>query len=183
MAKLALVRYGSEGEGPKKPEGKAYTYVVNDNVRKGDRISPVVRHYSPNGRNTIFATTGVVQATAKNASTEKGKEMMADFEKAKETNENAQKTLTDVYTGKELNLGPQKDSSGKYIQEGRSSLPLSKRPEGEPYVAGKREQATRGGNIAAYTMTHGEGKTSAAAQKSVETFESYSQAFIPTGKR
>ena len=68
MAKLALVRYGSEGEGPTNDPKKSYTYVVNDNVRAGDRISPVVKHAKSG---TIFATTGKVQSTAKNASTEK----------------------------------------------------------------------------------------------------------------
>lgn len=178
MAKLALVRYGSKGQGPEKDEEKAYTYVVNDNVRAGDRISPVVKHYGEKG--TIFSTTGKVVSTTKNASTEKGKEMQAEFDKAKEQNPNAQKTLTEVYTGKELGLGAQRGQGGKFTTEGGKSFSTS----ANGYILGEREKATRGGNIAAYTMTHGESdKLSAAAQKSVETFKSYSEAFIPTGKR
>lgn len=168
MAKLALVRYGSEGEGPSNDPKKAYTYVVNDNVRAGDRISPVVKHAKSG---TIYATTGKVQSTAKNASTEKGKEMQKEL---------GGKEATEVYTGKELGLGAQRGEKGKFTTEGGQSY--STRANG--YILGEREKATRGGNIAAYTMTHGQSdKLSAAAQKSVETFESYSEAFIPTGKR
>ena len=167
MAKLALVRYGSEGEGPTNDPKKSYTYVVNDNVRAGDRISPVVKHAKSG---TIFATTGKVQSTAKNASTEKGKEMQKEL---------GDKQATEVFTGKELGLGAQRGQGGKFTTEGGQSFSTH-----AGYIIGEREKATRGGNIAAYTMTHGESdKLSSAAQKSVETFKSYSEAFIPTGKR
>lgn len=168
MAKLALVRYGSEGEGPENDPKKSYTYVVNDNVRKGDRISPVVKHYKSG---TIYATTGKVEATAKNASTEKGKEMQKEL---------GGKDATEVFTGKELGLGAQQGVGGKFTSEGGGSF--STRANG--YILGEREKATRGGNVAAYMMTHGTSdKLSEGAKKSIETFEGYSKAFIPTGKR
>lgn len=170
MAKLAFVRYGSEGQGPSGLNGqkKSYTYVVNNNVRKGDRISPVVKHYGKNG--TIYATTGKVMATAANASTEKGKEMMKEL---------GDKQATDVYSGKELGLGSQRGAGGKYTTEGGKSMSTA-----AGYIVGEREKATRGGNVSAYVMKHGDkDKLSAAAQKSIETFDSYASAFIPTNER
>ena len=165
MAKLAFVRYGSEGQGPANDEEKKYTYVVNDNVRKGDRISPVVKHAG--GKGTIFVTTGKVMATASNASTEKGKEM---------TEELGGREPTNVYSGKELGLAGQRGSGGKFTKEGEEVT-------GQGYTLGQREKAIRGGNIREYVMQHGEkDKLSANAKKAAETFESYSDAFLPTGQ-
>ena len=167
MAKLAFVRYGKDGQGPANDEEKKYTYVVNDNVRKGDRISPVVRHASEKGNNTIFVTTGKVMATASNASTEKGKEM---------TEELGGREPTNVYSGKELGLAGQRGSGGKFTKEGEEVTE-------QGYALGQREKAIRGGNIREYVMQHGgQDKLSANAKKAAETFESYSSAFLPTGK-
>lgn len=166
MAKLAYVGYGSEGQGTGRTNGKGYVYVVNNNVRKGDRISPVVKHYKTD---TIYATTGKILGTSANTSTEKGKEMQQEL---------GGKEATQVYTGKELGLGAQKGAGGKFTTEGGKSFSSS-----AGYILGEREKATRGGNVAAYQMTHGEGKISSNAAKSVETFESYSKAYLPTGKR
>ena len=177
MAKFAFVRYGSDGEGPKSKGGalKSYTYVVNDNVRKGDRISPVVKHAKSG---TIYATTGKVMATAANENTQNGKQMMEQVkEKEEETKQPI--TLTNVYSGKELGLASQQGEGGKFVSEGGGSF--STRNNG--YVLGQREKATRGGNVSEYIMQHGgTGKLSSAAKSSIETFESYSKAFLPTGK-
>lgn len=168
MAKLAFVRFGSEGQGPENNEKKQYTYVVNDNVRTGDRISPVVKHAGVKG--TIFVTTGKVMGTAKNASTEKGKEMKKEL---------GDKEPTNIYSGKELGLSAQRGAGGKFVTEGGGSYSTN----ANGYVLGEREKATRGGNIAEYVMQHGDkDKLSENAKKAMETFESYSSSYLPTGE-
>lgn len=168
MAKLAFVRFGSEGQGPENDEEKRYTYVVNDNVRTGDRISPVVKHAGKNG--TVFVTTGKIMATATNTEKGKGKEMAEQL---------GDKEATNVYSGKELGLGAQRGAGGKFSTEGGGSY--STKANG--YILGEREKATRGGNIKEYVMQHGQqDKLSENAKKAVETFESYSSAFLPTGQ-
>ena len=69
--KFAQVGYGSDGRAAGE-DGKGFTYVVNDNVRTGDTISPVVRHYKSG---TLFATTGKIVSTAKTLETRKGQEI------------------------------------------------------------------------------------------------------------
>lgn len=50
--KFVNVTYGTHGE------GKQYTYVVNDNVKKGDVLQPSVIHYQSQ---KVFGTTGIAQ--------------------------------------------------------------------------------------------------------------------------
>lgn len=58
MAKFARVGYGSQGQGVgKNPDG--YTYLVNDNVRVGDRIQVV----ATSSRGNKFGTTAVPLST------------------------------------------------------------------------------------------------------------------------
>lgn len=55
MAKFAQVGYGHDGRGGMEQGG--YTYVVNDNVRTGDMLVPLVKHA---GNGNVFVTTGKV---------------------------------------------------------------------------------------------------------------------------
>lgn len=180
MAKLALVGFGTGSKDSKNhgkndglgPHGTGYTYVVNDNVRTGDRLNPVVLHRN---KKTVFVTTGRVVATAKNTSTEKGQEMMErqDGEQMDESD------LTKIYTGKELGLSGERANNGKFVAEGRST-----HDEKGNYIVGRREAAARGGNIMEYEMNRGlkgDEQISEKAQGEVETFKSYSSAFLPTG--
>jgi hypothetical protein len=181
MAKLAIVGYGTSEDSPHNAKNKnhglgpsetGYTYVVNDNVRTGDKITPVVRHRS--GK-TVYATTAHVIGTAKNASTEKGQEMMLDSD----GNEMDESDLTSVYTGKELGLKGERGKSGKFVLEGRSTY-----DKDGNYEIGRREAATRGGNVMEYLMNKGlsgEQKISQRAEGEIETFKSYSSAFLPIG--
>ena len=54
MAKIALVGYGSKGNGIGKTDD-GYAYVVNDNVRTGQTLQPVATNWR-SGRQ--FVTTG-----------------------------------------------------------------------------------------------------------------------------
>lgn len=174
MAKFAQVGYGSNGEGTGK-QGTGYTYVVNDNVRTGDIINPSVIHYSSK---KIFATTGKVISRAtklenmqvKDAETGKlintGK-VIAETLKDKGLTE---QDLADVKTGKELGLQRQRTAKGTFAQ--------SKKVDGT-YVASEYEQAVRGANILERQAQTGNAiAETEKAQKSIETFDSYSKQFM-----
>lgn len=174
MAKFAQVGYGSNGEGTGQ-QGTGYTYVVNDNVRTGDIINPSVIHYSSK---KIFATTGKVISRAtklenmqvKDAETGKlintGK-VIAETLKDKGLTE---QDLADVKTGKEVGLQRQRTAKGTFAQ--------SKKVDGT-YVASEYEQAVRGANILERQAQTGNAiAETEKAQKSVETFDSYSKQFM-----
>ena len=174
MAKFAQVGYGSNGEGTGQ-QGTGYTYVVNDNVRTGDIINPSVIHYSSK---KIFATTGKVISRAtklenmqvKDAETGKlintGK-VIAETLKDKGLTE---QDLADVKTGKEVGLQRQRTAKGTFAQ--------SKKVDGT-YVASEYEQAVRGANILERQAQTGNAiAETEKAQKSIETFDSYSKQFM-----
>lgn len=176
MAKFAQVGYGREGEGGVNDEHpNGYTYVVNDNVRMGDIINPSVVHY---GSNTIFATTGKVLSRAtklenmqvRDPKTNKlvntGK-TIAETLKAKGLTE---QDLANVKTGKEVGLQRQRTAKGTFAQ--------SKKVDGT-YVASEYEQAVRGANILERQAQTGNAiAETEKAQKSIETFDSYSKQFM-----
>lgn len=60
--KFAQVGYGSKGQGAG-ASGTGYTYLVNDNVRSGDKIQPIVHHAK---NQAIFSTHGKVLTASKN---------------------------------------------------------------------------------------------------------------------
>lgn len=122
--KFANVTYGST---PK--DTKAYTYVVNDNVRKGDKLISIVKHYR-SGK--VFATTSVAASTSKFLSQEeisvlKDKKLTAE-------------TMTASYTGKELGIEKTiQGKGGKFVVGGKST-----HDEQGNYIVGAREEAARG---------------------------------------
>jgi hypothetical protein len=175
MAKFAQVGYGSNGEGTGQ-QGTGYTYVVNDNVRTGDIINPSVVHYSSK---KIYATTGKVISRAtklenmqvKDAETGKlintGK-VIAETLKDKGLTE---QDLADVKTGKELGLQRERTAKGTFAQSSHDA-------NGD-YVASKYEQAVRGANILERQAQTGNTiAETEKAQKSIETFDSYSKQFM-----
>lgn len=93
MAKFAKVGYGSDGRGLGSTQD-GYTYVVNDNVRTGDKLQPVATQWISKRK---FVTTGVALHTYKQ-----------DSVKGVETEVQAQsqtgKKPTQIYTGKELGI-------------------------------------------------------------------------------
>jgi len=161
MAKFAQVGYGSQGQGAGQ-DGDGYTYLVNDNVRTGDTISPAVRHYR-NGK--IFGTTGVVLSQTK-MTTQKAQELKEEV-KAKNTN------VQEVLTGKQLGIGRTTDpTTGKFIKD------KSTHNEKGEYIVGKREETVRGANIRYMEQSTGNDISQGeATQKAIETFDSYSAKY------
>lgn len=155
MAKLAKCGYGSKGEGLGKTED-GYTYVVNDNVRTGDKIQVI----STSSRGRKFPTTAVPLHTFQENS-KKGQNARREVE---------QKTgggPTVSYTGKELGVS------------GPRTVPKQSTIEGIKPQSQYTMQ-TRAGNIARYMQTHPDTELTKGAS---ETFDSYSEKFINKGEQ
>jgi len=182
MAKFAQVGYGSQGQGAGQ-DGDGYTYLVNDNVRTGDTISPAVRHYK-NGK--IFGTTGVVLSSTK-TTTPKAQEIREqienknmEFARQKASGQGGQYTndtdkhisIQELVTGKQIGIGRTKGESGKFVGD------KSTHDQNGEYIAGKFETATRGANIRLMEQSTGaDVSKTQKAQNAVETFDSYSAKF------
>ena len=168
MAKFALVGYGSDGRGVGKTT-QGYTYVVNDNVRTGDKIQPIAT--SRAGRK--FATTGVVNHAYKENSV-KGQEAKIDvlskgdkeitrsvernvakgrisMEQVDSEQKRREREVTQAFTGKELGLSRKGKTIPQYQQE------------------------TRAANIEQYKQQH---PNAVFTEKSRQTFDEYSKQFM-----
>lgn len=148
MAKFAQCGYGSQGQGLGKTTD-GYTYVVNDNVRTGDKIQVIATSKKGNK----FATTAVPLHTYKETS---AKGQMAK----QQVQEKTGKEPTQSYSGKELG-----------VQGSRATQPLG---DGKRTIS-EYAQETRAGNIAMYKQKDPNAKWTEKAQ---ETFDSYSKQFM-----
>ena len=148
MAKFAQCGYGSQGQGLGKTTD-GYTYVVNDNVRTGDKIQVIATSKKGNK----FATTAVPLHTYKETS---AKGQMAKQQAQEKTG----KEPTQSYSGKELG-----------VQGSKATQPLG---DGKRTIS-EYAQETRAGNIAMYKQKDPNAKWTEKAQ---ETFDSYSKQFI-----
>ena len=132
MAKFARVGYGSQGQGVgKNPDG--YTYLVNDNVRVGDRIQVVATSsrgnkfgttavpLSTHGENTVKGKEAQISALARgdkriaemlSSSTREGFITQADLDRMG--------GITKVYSGKELGIERKGMTEIGYRQEVRT---------------------------------------------------------------
>ena len=152
MAKFAQCGYGSQGQGLGKTTD-GYTYVVNDNVRTGDKIQVIATSKKGNK----FATTAVPLHTYKETS---AKGQMAK----QQVQEKTGKEPTQSYSGKELG-----------VQGSRATQPLG---DGKRTIS-EYAQETRAGNIAMYKQKDPNAKWTEKAQ---ETFDSYSKQFMNKGE-
>ena len=151
MAKIARCGYGSKGQGLGKTVD-GYTYIVNDNVRSGDKIQVIAT--ASNGKK--FATTAVpLKMQIHSENTLKGKLM-------KEEAESKGKEVLQTYPGKELGT------------KGAKTVPEQSPIEGIKPQSEYTLRA-RAGNIEQYMQTHPDTKLTKHAQ---ETYESYSKQFI-----
>ena len=153
MAKFAQCGYGSQGQGLGKTTD-GYTYVVNDNVRTGDKIQVIATSKKGNK----FATTAVPLHTYKETS---AKGQMAK----QQVQEKTGKEPTQSYSGKELG-----------VQGSRATQPLG---DGKRTIS-EYAQETRAGNIAMYKQKDPNAKWTEKAQ---ETFDSYSKQFMNKGEQ
>ena len=152
MAKFAQCGYGSQGQGLGKTTD-GYTYVVNDNVRTGDKIQVIATSKKGNK----FATTAVPLHTYKETS---AKGQIAK----QQVQEKTGKEPTQSYSGKELG-----------VQGSRATQPLG---DGKRTIS-EYAQETRAGNIAMYKQKDPNAKWTEKAQ---ETFDSYSKQFMNKGE-
>ena len=152
MAKFAQCGYGSQGQGLGKTTD-GYTYVVNDNVRTGDKIQVIATSKKGNK----FATTAVPLHTYKETS---AKGQMAKQQAQEKTG----KEPTQSYSGKELG-----------VQGSKATQPLG---DGKRTIS-EYAQETRAGNIAMYKQKDPNAKWTEKAQ---ETFDSYSKQFMNKGE-
>lgn len=117
MAKFAKCGYGSQGQGLGRTKD-GYTYIVNDNVRTGDRIQVVATNWKSQKK---FATTAVPLHTYKETSV-KGQQAKQELD---------QKGIeaTQVYSGAELGV------SGKgykqQVRAGNIGEYIEKNPEAQ----------------------------------------------------
>ena len=153
MAKFAQCGYGSQGQGLGKTTD-GYTYVVNDNVRTGDKIQVIATSKKGNK----FATTAVPLHTYKETS---AKGQMAKQQAQEKTG----KEPTQSYSGKELG-----------VQGSKATQPLG---DGKRTIS-EYAQETRAGNIAMYKQKDPNAKWTEKAQ---ETFDSYSKQFMNKGEQ
>ena len=151
MAKFAQCGYGSQGQGLGKTTD-GYTYVVNDNVRTGDKIQVIATSKKGNK----FATTAVPLHTYKETSAKGQIAKQQSLQKGKEP--------IDVFSGKEL--GVQGSTATKLLDNGKRSI-------------SEYAQETRAGNIAMYKQKDPNAKWTEKAQ---ETFDSYSKQFMNKGE-
>lgn len=159
MAKFAKCGYGSRGQGLGKT-ADGYTYVVNDNVRTGQKIQVI----ATSRRNRKFPTTAVPLHTFSENSA-KGQEAK---QKAQEA---TGREPTRSYTGKELGAKGSKDIPAQpNVSPARHDV---LKPQSE-YV-----QAVRAGNVAKYLEANPNSELSLNAR---ETFDSYSAKFMPKGE-
>lgn len=122
MAKFAKCGYGSRGQGLGATTD-GYTYVVNDNVRTGDRIQVVATNHWSKKK---FATTAVpLSASIYSENTLKGQ--LAKQEVESKTG----KEPTRSYTGAEEGLSRKGITQKEYQKEVRG-LQLAKYKENNP---------------------------------------------------
>ena len=169
MAKFAKVGYGSHGQGLGTTVD-GYTYVVNDNVRTGDRIQVVSTQHNSGKK---FATTAVPLHTYKE-NTAKGQEAKLEvvakgdkdivkalekkigqgkfsWEQVNAEEERRGRQITTAYTGKELGIQRSGITPKEY------------------------QQQVRGASLAMYKEKNPNVELSKNAQ---ETFDSYSKKFM-----
>ena len=179
MAKLAICRYGSRGEGPENKPSKTYTYIVNDNVRSGDNIQVI----STSSKGNKFATTAktLTKKDAEELSQKSGTKVESGV--VKENSIRGQELLSKTRSamaekqGIDLNETPYEQLSTE--QKGKLEITQSYTGK-ELGMSGKmKREQTRAGNIEMYMQKNPNATLTTKAQ---ETFDSYSKQFMNEGE-
>ena len=159
MAKIAQCGYGSAGQGlGKTTEG--YSYVVNDNVRTGDKLQVI----STSRKGNKFPTTAVPLHTYKLDSV-KGQQAKAVVQD-KLLSEGKDDKLTNVYSGKELRA-----KGSKITPEGQQS---------------QYTMATRSEAMKVYQNANPQTQISEKTKQTYglkDSFDSYSNKFMNKGDK
>lgn len=137
--KFAQVGYGHDGRGGEKKGG--YTYLVNDNVRTGDNLTPVVKHA---GNGNVFVTVGKVLtnkqlAEAKQKALDSNQEPPAYSRGLSKQFQGGstyisggkltQDMLTRAYSSGELNIQKTVLQGGKLVNLGKASTTLQRQQQ------------------------------------------------------
>lgn len=173
MAKLAQVTYGLDGQ------GEPYTYVVNDNVRAGQVINPIVKHYKSGN---TFATTGIIQASVqrdsvRGQSLEEGVKQVTDGQELAESKTASGLGITRETRGSGGRFSGSQSSTGgagKITKDSETGRYSAENPE--EYVGNSYIQAQRGANLQNAKTPIAETPIQQDAQ---ETFAQYSKKFMP----
>lgn len=146
MAKIALCGYGSDGRG-KQPYGDGYAYVVNDNVRVGDKLQVVATNWKSGKK---FATTASPLNVYKEDSVNgQYARKIAEHDMAHSDNHNAGE-LVNAYTGKDVGVKLFKGS--------------------EQY-----QDTLRAKNLEKYSQSHPNAEYSKNASRLMEKYESFDE--------
>lgn len=185
MAKLAICRYGTRGEGPERQLSKTYTYIVNDNVRSGDNIQVIST--SINGKK--FATTAKTLTKEDAEKLSQKSEVKVESGVVKENGVKGQELLNKTRSaiaerkGIDLNQTPY----DKLSTEQKGQLDITKSYSGKELGLSKKgvsksqyQQDVRGANLAMYKQAN---PTATLTTKSQETFDSYSKQFMNKGEQ
>lgn len=183
MAKLAICRYGTNGEGPESQPSKTYTYIVNDNVRSGDNIQ-VISTSSKGNKENKFATTAKVLTKEDAEKLSQKSNTNVESGVVKESGVKGQELLNKTRSaiaerkGIDLNQTPYDELS----TEQKGQLDITKSYSGKELGLSKKgvsksqyQQDVRGGNLAMYKQAN---PTATLTPKAQETFDSYSKQFM-----
>ena len=179
MAKLAICRYGTNGEGPERNPSKTYTYIVNDNVRSGDNIQVVST--AVNGKKFATTAKALTKDDAEKLSQKSGKEVKSGV--VKESGERGQKLLNETRSAmaKKQGIDLNETPYDKLSTEQKEKLEISQSYTGKELgiVGSRSREQVRAGNIAKYKETHPNAQLTSKTQ---ETFDSYSKQFMNKGE-
>lgn len=135
--KIISVTYGLHGN------TEEYTYLVNDNVRKGQVIFPNVQHYK-SGK--IYGTVGIAQKTSTYGSRVSKKDI-AKFQQEVAHKDPNMEITGSVMTGKGAkNLGAsisktEKNEEGKYVGTQATIDNYENNTHSNPYIGNRKEAA------------------------------------------
>ena len=180
MAKLAICRYGSKGEGPESNPSKTYTYIVNDNVRSGDNIQVI----STSSKGNKFATTAktLTKKDAEELSQKSGVNVESGVfkESSVKGQELLNKTRSAMAEKKGIDLN--KTPYDQLATEQKNKLEITQSYTGKELgVSGKRtREQTRAGNIEMYMQKN---PNTTLTTKAQETFDTYSKQFMNKGEQ
>lgn len=174
MAKFAQCGYGSMGQGVNPQNGEGYTYVVNDNVRVGQRLQVIS---TARDNKTKFVTTAVPLHTYSEKSVS-GKEQKTKLNEANINTDN----LTKAYSGGELG------ASGEITKK---NIIIGDHKAQTQYTISARAKA-----VEKFLQTDSNAKLSKGTQETVQyakenppqkgtggTFADYSKAYLKEGER
>ena len=185
MAKLAICRYGTNGEGQERQPSKTYTYIVNDNVRSGDNIQVI----STSSKGNKFATTAKVLTKEDAEKLSQKSNTKVESGVVKESGVKGQELLNKTRSaiaerkGIDLNQTPYDELS----TEQKGQLDITKSYSGKELGLSKKgvsksqyQQDVRGVNLAMYKQANPNATLTPKAQ---ETFDSYSKQFMNKGEQ